>query len=160
VTPENSSVYLDRKLAYALFRLSLGTNVLMHGAARIFGPRAEAFASKTASLFSGTPLPPGPVHAFLVVLPFVEFTLGGLIAAGLFTLWALTLGSLLIVSLIFGTALRSDWPTIGIQMIYSITYYFLLLHRADNGFSLDTLFGRFPQPGLAHRADQAPTTTR
>ncbi len=140
--PADNSVYPDRKLAYVVFRVSLGINVLMHGAGRIFGPGVEAFASKTASLFAGTPLPPWLVHAFLMVLPFAEFILGVLIVTGLFTQWALTLGSLLITALIFGTALRSDWPTVGIQMIYSITYYLLLLQRADNGCSLDALFGR------------------
>jgi hypothetical protein len=92
MTPENSSVYFDRKLAYVVFRLSLGINILIHGSSRIFGPGVEAFASKTASEFAGTPLPPGPVHAFLTVLPFAEFILGVLITAGLFTRWALTLG--------------------------------------------------------------------
>jgi thiosulfate dehydrogenase (quinone) large subunit len=141
MTPENSSA-LDRKLAYVVFRLSLGINVLVHGAGRIFGPGVEAFASKTASLFAGAPLAPGLVYAFLMVLPFVEFILGVLIVTGLFSRWALTLGGLLITALIFGTALCGDWPTVGIQMIYAITYYFLLLHRSDNGFSLDALFGR------------------
>jgi thiosulfate dehydrogenase (quinone) large subunit len=142
VTPVNGSINLDRKLAYLVFRLSLGINVLIHGSSRIFGPGAEAFASKTAAIFAGTPLPSALVHAFLTVLPFAEFILGILIVAGLFTRWALTLGGLLIAVLIFGTALRSDWPTVGIQMIYSITYYFLLLNRADNAFSLDALFHR------------------
>jgi thiosulfate dehydrogenase [quinone] large subunit len=82
------------------------------------------------------------VHAFLMVLPFAEFILGGLITLGLFTRWALTLGGLLITALVFGTALRNDWPTVGIQMIYAITYYILLANRADNGFSLDALFRR------------------
>jgi thiosulfate dehydrogenase (quinone) large subunit len=140
MTPANSSVYFDRQLAYVVFRLSLGINTLIHGSGRIFGPGVEAFSSKTTSEFAGTLLPPGLVHAFLMVLPFVEFILGGLITFGLFTRWALTLGGLLITALISGTALRSDWPTVGIQMIYSITYYFLLLNRADNGFSLDALF--------------------
>ena len=59
-----------------MFRLSSGINLLIHGASRIFGPGVGAFASKKASLFAGTPLPPGLVHAFLMVLPFVEFILG------------------------------------------------------------------------------------
>ena len=59
MTPENSYLRLDRKLAYVVFRLSLGINVLVHGAGRIFGLGVEAFASKTANLFAGTPLPPG-----------------------------------------------------------------------------------------------------
>jgi uncharacterized membrane protein YphA (DoxX/SURF4 family) len=82
---------------------------------------------------------PDLVHAFLTVLPFAEFILGGLITLGLFTRWALALGGLLIMALIFATALRSDWTTAGIQMIYAITYYLLLLNHADNTFSLDAL---------------------
>jgi hypothetical protein len=70
---------------------------------------------------------------------FAEFILGALVLFGLFTRWALTLGGLLIAALIFGTALLSDWTTVGIQMIYAITYYLLLLNRADNAFSVDAL---------------------
>ncbi len=79
---------------------------------------------------------------FLMVLPFSELILGLLIVVGLFTRWALTLGGFLMTALIFGTAVRSDWQTVSIQLIYSITYFFLLLHRADNGFSLDALLDR------------------
>src|SRR5579859_1215596 len=92
--------------------------------------------------FAGVPLPSGLVHAFLTVLPFAELILGALITVGLFTRWALALGGLLMTALIFGTALRNDWPTVGIQMIYSITYYLLLVNRNQNRFSLDTLFHR------------------
>jgi thiosulfate dehydrogenase (quinone) large subunit len=142
MAPTDPSVFFDRKLAYVVFRLTLGINLLIHGTSRIFGPGVEGFASKTMSEFAGSPLPLGPVHAFLTILPFAEFMLGALITVGLFTRWALTLGGLLITALIFGTALRNDWSTVGIQMIYSITYYILLLNHADNGFSLDALFRR------------------
>jgi thiosulfate dehydrogenase [quinone] large subunit len=134
------SAHLDRKLAYVVFRLSLGINLLIHGASRLLGPGVEAFSSKTTAEFAGSPLPAGLVRAFLTVLPFAEFVLGCLIALGLFTRWALTVGGLLITALIFGTALRSDWTTVGIQMIYAITYYLLLLNRVDNAFSLDAVF--------------------
>jgi hypothetical protein len=43
---------LDRQLAYVVFRLTLGINILVHGAGRIFGPGAEALASITAAEFS------------------------------------------------------------------------------------------------------------
>ena len=66
--------------------------------------------------------------------------LGVLTTLGLFTRWALTLGGLLIAVLVFGTAMRSDWNTVGVQMIYAITYYLLLVNRSDNRFSLDALF--------------------
>src|SRR5580698_11159609 len=139
MTSATDSPTLDRQLAYAVFRVTLGINILVHGAGRIFGPGAEAFASTTAAEFSKTALPTGMVHAFLVVLPFAELVLGVLTTLGLFTRWALALGGLLIAALVFGTAMRSDWNTVGVQMIYAITYYFLLVHRASNRFSLDKL---------------------
>jgi thiosulfate dehydrogenase [quinone] large subunit len=135
------STTLDRQLAYLVFRLTLGINILVHGAGRIFGPGAEAFASTTAVEFSKTALPAGMVHAFLIVLPFAELVLGALTILGLFTRWALLLGALMITALVFGTAMRSDWNTVGVQMIYAITYYFLLVHRSSNRFSLDALLG-------------------
>jgi thiosulfate dehydrogenase [quinone] large subunit len=139
MSPATDSTTLDRQLAYAVFRLTLGINILVHGAGRIFGPGAEAFATTTAAEFNKTILPAGLVHAFLFVLPFAELVLGTLTTLGLFTRWALTLGGLMIVALVFGTALRSDWNTVGVQMIYAITYYFLLVHRSSDRFSLDKL---------------------
>jgi thiosulfate dehydrogenase (quinone) large subunit len=151
MAPTTDSIALDRQLAYVVFRLTLGINILVHGAGRIFGPGAEAFASSTAAEFSKTPLPAGMVHAFLVIVPFAELVLGALLALGLFTRWALTLGGLLIAALVFGTALRSDWNTVGVQMIYAITYYLLLVNRSSNRFSLDALFFREPVAEGGHR---------
>ena len=141
MTTATDSSTLDRQLAYVVFRLTLGINILVHGAGRIFGPGADAFASTTAVEFAKTPLPAGMVHAFLIVVPFAEIVLGALTMLGLFTRWTLTLGGLLIAALVFGTAMRSDWNTVGVQMIYAITYYFLLVHRSSNRFSLDALLG-------------------
>jgi thiosulfate dehydrogenase [quinone] large subunit len=139
MTSGTDSTPLDRELAYAVFRLTLGINILVHGAGRIFGPGVEAFASTTAVEFSKTALPTVLVHAFLVVLPFAELVLGVLTTLGLFTRWALALGGLLIAALVFGTAMRSDWNTVGVQMIYAITYYLLLVNRGYNRFSLDSV---------------------
>jgi thiosulfate dehydrogenase [quinone] large subunit len=127
----------DRQLAYVVFRLSLGVNILIHGYGRLFGPGAGTFASKTMTEFAVTPLPRSLTYVFLVTLPLVELMVGTLI--GLFTRAALTVGGFLITALIFGTALRSDWAAVGIQMIYSITYYLLLVNRSENRFSLYTL---------------------
>lgn len=139
MTSTTDSPALDRQLAYVVFRLTLGINILVHGAGRLFGPGAEAFASTTAVEFSKTALPAGMVYAFLVVVPFAELVLGALTTLGLLTRWALVLGGLLIAALVFGTAMRSDWTTVGVQMIYAITYYFLLVDRSNNRFSLDAL---------------------
>lgn len=141
ITTTGSS-FVNQRLAYGVFRFTLGINILVHGVGRLIGPGVEAFATKTSSEFAGTPLPPGLVHIFLVVLPFAEGILGALITVGLLTRCALTLGGLLIAALVFGTSLRSDWTTVGIQMIYAITYYLLLRNIADNRFSIDALLGR------------------
>jgi hypothetical protein len=139
----NSLVHLDRKLAYVVFRRSLEITVLVHGAGRIFGPSVEDFASKTMSLFAGIPLSAALAHAFLIAVPFAEFILGVFDLAGLFTCWAFTLGRPVDYrSHPWNCTSQCYWPTVGIQMIYSISYYFLLLHRAENAFSLDALFGR------------------
>jgi thiosulfate dehydrogenase [quinone] large subunit len=132
----------DRWTAYAIFRLALGVNIFIHGVVRISGSGAHEFASKTTQSFLPTFLPIWSVFAFLIVLPFVEAALGALMALGLLTKWSLVAGSLLMVLLIFGTALRSDWATLGVQMIYSITYYLLLSHLRQNELSVDAFFLR------------------
>jgi thiosulfate dehydrogenase [quinone] large subunit len=134
----------DRQLAYLVFRVTLGINILIHGWGRLFGPGAGEFASKTMGEFAVTPVPPRLTYTFLITLPFVELILGMLITVGLFTRATLMAGALVITALIFGTALRSDWPTVGVQMIYSITYYLLLVNRNENRFSLDTLLQSKP----------------
>jgi len=81
-----------------------------------------------------------------MVLPFAETILGAFITLGLLTRWALTVGGLLMTALVFGTALRSDWSTVGIQMIYAITYYLLLTNLINDYFSLDNLLRRYRNP--------------
>jgi thiosulfate dehydrogenase [quinone] large subunit len=139
-TPDSSS--LDQTLAYAIFRLTLGINILVHGAGRLFNTGAATFAAKTANEFAATPLPHGFVYLFLTALPILETVLGAFITLGLLTRWALALGGLLMTALVFGTALRSDWTTAGIQMIYAIAYYLLLANLPANRFSLDALLRR------------------
>ena len=132
----------DRRMAYGIFRLALGINILIHGMGRILGPGAGGFAAKTVQEFMSTPLPHWAVYGFLLVLPFIEAGLGVLLTLGLFTRWALAAGGLLMVCLIFGTSMRSDWTTVGIQMIYAIIYFLLLFYRRYNLFSVDSFVTR------------------
>ena len=129
---------LDHELAYAIFRLTLGVNILIHGVTRII-TGVEKFASETTVQFAQTPLSPALTHFFLVTLPFVETGIGALLVLGLWTRWALAVGGLLITALVFGTALRGDWNTVGVQMIYAVAYYLLLACRRHNYYSFDTI---------------------
>jgi thiosulfate dehydrogenase (quinone) large subunit len=60
---------------------------------------------------------------------------------GLWTRWSL-LGGFLISSLVFGTALRSDWNTLAIQMLYVLIFVSLIAAREYNSYSVDALMQR------------------
>ncbi len=131
--------FRNRRMAYAIFRVTLGLNIFLHGFVRILtGP--SAFEAQTEKLFSNTFLPAGQVHFFLSILPYIEAAVGSLVVVGLFTFWALVAGALLMLVLIFGTAARQDWTTVGIQTAYGLFYYFLISRNQDNWLAIDCLF--------------------
>ena len=131
---------LDRKLAYFILRFTLGVSILMHGLVRL--PHLSAFADGMVRQFAETPLPATIVRPFALSLVFVEAIDGLLLLLGLWTRWALVLGTLFMASLVFGTALRSDWNTLAIQMLYASIYSALIATREYNSFSIDTLIQR------------------
>ena len=129
-----------KKQAYALLRLTMGVDMLLHGLTRI-GSGVDGFASTVTKEFQATMLPASLVHGFAFLLPFVEGLLGLFLILGLFTRGALILGSLLMVALIFGTALRSEWNTVGLQLLYALIYSLLLANLEHNGYAIDALRG-------------------
>lgn len=134
----NDQSLLDRKLAYAILRFTLGVNLVIHGAVRF--PALGAFAEGLVKLFAETPLPAFLVRPFAIGLTIEETVTGLLLIVGLWTRWALAIGGLAMASLIFGTALRADWNTVGIQMLYAAIYAALLATREYNGYSADAFF--------------------
>jgi thiosulfate dehydrogenase [quinone] large subunit len=131
---------LDRKLAYLMLRFTLGLSILMHGLVRL--PHLSAVADATVKLFAATPLPEIMVRPFALGLVFLETIIGVLLVVGLWTRWALLLGALSMASLIFGTALRSDWDTLAIQLLYASLYAALMAFREHNSYSVDALIQR------------------
>jgi thiosulfate dehydrogenase (quinone) large subunit len=125
-------------LAFLLLRLTLGLNICMHGVSRITAGPAT-FANSLVPMFQKTPLPVWSVHAFGLALPWAEAILGFLLLLGFCTRLALVIGSLLILVLTFGTALRQDWSTAGVQLIYAAVYAALLAFDHWNDYSLDRL---------------------
>ena len=129
----------NRRMAYAIFRVTLGFNIFLHGFVRVLtGP--GTFEANTEKLFTSTFLPMGGVHFFLSVLPFIEVLVGACLLVGFLTLWAAVGGALLMLVLIFGTAARQDWNTVGLQTIYGLFYYLLISRNEDNWLSVDCLF--------------------
>ncbi|RYX81779.1 DoxX family membrane protein [bacterium] len=131
----------DKQLAFAIFRLTMGVNIFLHGFVRIVGG-ADGFADKTQASFNGTMLPEFAVRSFLLVLPFIEALLGLTQILGIGTRWTLAAGGLLMTTLVLGTAFRSDWNALGTQMIYVIGYFLLLSNTRYNAFSLDAILAR------------------
>ncbi|WNG48129.1 DoxX family membrane protein [Archangium minus] len=143
-SPEDTSLPVpgltNAMAGYFLLRLSLGINILGHGLVRIGNP--GAFADALVQLFAHTWLPSPLVRLFALLLPFIELILGVLLTLGLLTRAALFAGGLVMVSLIFGTALRSDWETLGLQMIYAALYSALMATAHVNRLSLDAWWAR------------------
>jgi thiosulfate dehydrogenase [quinone] large subunit len=128
----------NRRAAYAIFRITLGFNIFLHGFVRILtGP--TIFEANTEKLFATSFLPTGGVHFFLSVLPYLEAIVGALILVGLLTFWALVAGALLMLVLIFGTGSRQDWTGVGLQTAYGLFYYFLISRNQDNWLSIDCI---------------------
>ncbi len=131
---------LDRTLAYLMLRSTLGLSILMHGVVRL--PHLRVFADGLVKVFAETPLPAAMVRPFAVSLVFVETIAGLLILLGLWTRWSLLLGALTMAALVFGTALRSDWNTLAIQMLYAFIYAALIATREYNTYSVDGMIRR------------------
>jgi thiosulfate dehydrogenase (quinone) large subunit len=128
---------LDRALAVLLLRLALGFDILLHGITRLFIGGLGAFVHSTTAQFQHSVLAIWQVRAFATAIPFLEFTIGLLLIAGLALRWTLVAGAVLMLALEFGTEIRSDWTVVSSQLLYSLIYSALLFCRAWDTYSLD-----------------------
>jgi thiosulfate dehydrogenase (quinone) large subunit len=127
----------DERIAYALLRIVVGVNIMMHGISRmIAGP--GAFSAKLVMQFEHTLLPAWSVWGFGLILPFIEGLLGLLLLLGLRTRATLIAASLLIAILTFGATIVQDWTSTAIQLTYAFVYAALLFLRRYNSWSIDT----------------------
>jgi thiosulfate dehydrogenase (quinone) large subunit len=128
---------LDRRLSYAILRIGLGIDIFLHGGGRL-ASGLGGFIEASARQFATTPLPMPLVRACLAIIPPAELIIGALLIAGWRTRWALVAGAVLMMVLMIGTAVRSDWTTLALQLFYVLLYSLLLRHRADNWLALDS----------------------
>ena len=133
--------------AYVLLRLMLGVNLAVHGLSRILAGPA-AFASTLVHTFSTTLLPAPLVYAFGISLPWAEAAIGLLILLGLIRLPALLAGGAMLVALTFGSTLRQDWQSAGLQLIYALVYAALLAFLHYDRYALDLVLWH---PGQRNR---------
>jgi thiosulfate dehydrogenase [quinone] large subunit len=126
----------DKVLAYTLFRLFMGLNMLMHGAVRL-GPNYGEFIDWTRNLFAETWLPVWLVTLEARVVPGVEIAVGVLLLIGYQTRWALVGGVALLSTLLFGMIVLQDWEIVSRHLIYALSFYVLLHNLEFNELALD-----------------------
>jgi thiosulfate dehydrogenase [quinone] large subunit len=132
----------DLGLAYALLRIALGVNILMHGLVPIFSG-IEAFASAMVMQFSTTFLPVVLVGAVGLAIPVVQTVIGALLVIGAFTRAALVAGELAIIGLTLGTSLLANaGQSVSLQLLYALVYAVLLALVRANAYSVDSLRAR------------------
>lgn len=125
--------------AYTIVRLALGLNIFMHGFVRIkIG--VSVFENALAKEYENSMLPVMLVKKFAAVLPFAELLIGLLLFIGFKTEPAILAGSFLMLLLLVGRSLKSDWMVVSLQMIYFAFYSLLEVFLQYNHFSADYFF--------------------
>lgn len=138
----------ERRWAYALLRLLLGVNLFGHGSIRIYHG-VDLFANGMVAQMSSILLPAPFVHAFALVVPWLELTLGTLLILAIFTRATLTVAMLFMIALTVGVTIKQDWPTAGLQLVYGFVIFSLLFLRIPYATSWPELLGAtdLPTPG-------------
>lgn len=125
----------NEQIGYLIFRLTMGVNMFVHGANRIFGDW-KGFVDGIVERFQATILPEVLTMGFAWSIPVIEFAVGVLLILGILTRYALALGGLLIIGLMFGMCLLQKWSVVGDQLLYAVAFFLLLTYsKNDVGFS-------------------------
>ena len=137
----------DTSLAYALFRVTFGINLMIRGVDRIFIMGLDNFANGMVKQFAMTWIGPGFIQPFAHTIPWIEMVMGALLIVGLFTRPALVVGGLLMMQLTFGTMFLRNFDLAWLQLTYSIAFFLLLATHSWNLISLDVMLGRTRSTG-------------
>lgn len=124
-------------IAFTLLRLAIGASMFGHGLVRL--PKLTVFSKWMVDSFEKPLLPKELVLPFSYALPILEFLIGLLLLAGLFTKPALIVGACMMIVLLFGTAMIENWEAIPSQLIHVIFFVVLLQFIANNGWTFDNL---------------------
>ena len=127
----------DAALAHGLARVALGLNIAIHGYSRL--PNLAGFANGIVKQFAATFLPGPLVYITGFGIAIGEAVIGTLLIFGLLLRPALVIGTLLMLLLIFGSAVSQQWEAVSVQLITVAFYTGLLATVRYDRFSLDGL---------------------
>jgi len=125
---------------FLLLRLGLAISMFGHGLVRL--SKLHAFSQWMVGSFEKSILPKTLVTPFSYVLPIAEFVIGFLLLTGLFTKPVLFLCGIVILALLFGTAMIENWEAIPSQLLHLLFCAILLQFIESNSWALDNLFGK------------------
>jgi thiosulfate dehydrogenase [quinone] large subunit len=123
------------KWAYLMARLPIAMSMFGHGLVRL--PKLNNFSTGMVTEFGKSFLPDWIIQPFSYVLPFAELLTGVLLLLGWFTRFGLFLGATIMLVLIFGSSVISEWQNVAIQMFYGIYFAVLFLFIGYNAYSVD-----------------------
>jgi thiosulfate dehydrogenase [quinone] large subunit len=132
----------DAALAYAIFRLTFGVNLMLRGVDRIFFLGLDNSGNGMVKQFEMTWIGAAMIQPFAHTIPWIEMAMGALIILGLFTRPALVVGGLMMTSLTFGTMFLRNFDLAWLQLTYAIAFFLLLATRSWNVISLDRMLGK------------------
>ncbi|RFS23899.1 DoxX family membrane protein [Chitinophaga silvatica] len=125
-------------IAYFLMRLGVAMSMFGHGLVRL--PKLHGFSGWMMKSFENAMLPPALVQPFSYTLPIAEFIVGLFLLLGLFTRYSLIAGSVVMITLIFGTTLIENWDALPSQLIHLGLMVVLLIFIQYNYWSADRVF--------------------
>ncbi|WP_160714361.1 DoxX family membrane protein [Chitinophaga solisilvae] len=127
----------NNAIAFVLLRLAIAASMLGHGLVRL--SKLNGFSAWMAKNFEKSILPDLLVIPFSYVLPIAEFVIGLLLVLGLYTRIALIGGGIVMVLLIFGTAMIENWEALPSQLIHTAFFGILLAFIQYNSFAVDNM---------------------
>lgn len=127
----------NNAIVFFLLRLSVAASMFGHGLVRL--PKLNGFSAWMVKSFEKSILPDLLVVPFSYVLPIAEFIIGLLLLLGLFTRVSLIGGAVVMVVLIFGTAMIENWDAIPSQLIHAAFFAGLLAFIQYNTIAVDHL---------------------
>lgn len=126
----------NQALAYFFLRITMGINMLIHGFVKL-GSAYLPFVEKSRNEFAATLLPDNIVMLFAYAIPWVELIIGIALIIGLYTRLSVISTQILMIVLITGQGLLMQWNVVGIQLIYTALFTWLLYKGKHNEIALD-----------------------
>jgi thiosulfate dehydrogenase [quinone] large subunit len=126
----------NQVLAYTMFRLFMGLNMMLHGAVRL-GENYPIFVAWAQGVFAESWLPEWLVTLEARLIPGVEIIIGVMLLLGFRTRIALIAAFALMATLVFGMNVVQDWELVSRHLVYVIAFYLLMYNLEHNEFSMD-----------------------